>query len=297
MTWEIALNIILDALKDSALVFIFVLIVHILLSFFENNFANFLIKRKKTAPIFGSLFGLIPQCGTSVLGADLYLKSYITIGALLSIFLSCSDEAVIVLLSSGSQKTLDVIPLILIKFVVALGVGYLVDFIFRKQNIIEVDNVKEDEECHEHHNHKNTNVHKHIIHPLIHALEVFAYVLAINLILGFVIALIGEDNFKNFLVSNQYLTPIYASIIGLIPNCASSVLLSELFINDSLSFGALIAGLLINSGLGMMILLKNRKAIKRLPIIILISFVVAVSVGYICCLIFGFSPQSGVFKF
>ena len=103
--------------------------------------------------------------------------------------------------------------------------------------------------------------------------------------LGFLIGCIGEENFTNFMLSNKYLTPLYASIIGLIPNCASSLLLSELYINNSLSFGALMSGLFVNAGLGMTVLLKNRNSVKNLPYILFICFVVALISGYIICLI------------
>ena len=79
MTWELAWDIILDALKDSALVLAFVFVIHVIISFFEHQLANFLIKRKKTGTLFGALFGLVPQCGTSILGADLYIRKYISI--------------------------------------------------------------------------------------------------------------------------------------------------------------------------------------------------------------------------
>ena len=291
MTWEIALDIILDALKDSALVFAFVFLFHLLLSFIDNKVAYFLTKRKKTGPIFGSIFGLIPQCGTSVLGADLYIKKYITIGTLIAVFLSCSDEAFIAILTSGSKNTIMILPLIGLKIAIGMGVGSLVDLIFRKQEIIEVK-----EEEHEHvgeyecpeHIHKESKVHKHFLHPLFHSLEIFAYVLAINLVLGFLIALVGEENFMNFLSSNKYLSPLFASIIGLIPNCASSLFITELFIDNAISFGALLSGLLVNSGLGMMMLLKNRRGVKNIPIIILICFLIAILSGYITCLIIGF---------
>lgn len=289
MTWEIATDIILDSLKDSALVFIFVLIVHVLLSFFENKLSNFLIKRKKTGTLFGSLFGLIPQCGTSVLGADLYIKKYITIGTLVAVFLSCSDEALIAILASAKpDKMLMVLPLIGLKFLIGFGIGLVTDLIFKnKQEIVETEAVVEEENCHHHHVH-NSKVHKHFIHPLLHSLEIFGYVFAINLTLGFIIGFVGEENFANFLQFNKYLAPLFASIIGLIPNCASSLLLSELFVEGNLSFGALLTGLLVNAGLGMFVLLRNRKAAKSILWVLLICFVTAVTFGYITCLIIGF---------
>lgn len=287
MTWEIVLDVFLDSLLDSALVFAFVFLIHILLSFVENKLSNFLIKRRKTSTLFGALFGLVPQCGTSVMGADLYIKKYISIGTLVAIFLSCSDEAFIAILTSGrGDKMLMVLPLIGIKFVLGFVFGMLTDLIFRKQELID-EHVEEEHECHTHHV-NNTKVHQHLIHPLIHALEIFAYVLVINFSLGLIIAAVGEENFANFLLMNKYLTPLFSTIIGLIPNCASSLLLSELFIQGNLSFGALLAGLLVNSGLGMFVLLRNRQSAKNILWIILICFLVAVTAGYITCLIVGF---------
>lgn len=288
MSGEVVRDIILDALKDSAIVFAFVFIFHLVLSFIDYKFANFLVKRKKSGPIFGAMFGLIPQCGTSVLGADLYLKKYISIGTITAIFLSCSDEAVLALLASGNgKKVLMVLPLLASKFIIGFVIGILFDIIYQKQIVDDVNEVKEDEECHTHH-HENTAFHKHFIHPLIHSLEIFIYVLLINLILGFIIEGVGPDNFSAFMKSNRYLSPIFASIIGLIPNCASSLLISELFIQNNLSFGALLAGLLVNSGLGMMVLIKNFKQSKNTLLIILVCFLTAIAVGYITCLIFGF---------
>lgn len=287
MTWEIALEIILDALKDSALVFAFVFLVHFVISFFDNQIANFLVKRKKSGPLFGSLFGLIPQCGTSVLGSDLYLKKYISIGTLIAIFLSCSDEAFIAILTRANEKTIMILPLIASKLVIGFIIGFLIDLIIRKQKIIKVDHVEEEHECHIHH-HENDKIHKHFIHPLIHSLEIFAYVLVINLALGFIIGAVGEENFANFLSSNKYLSPLFSSLVGLIPNCASSLLITELFLEGNLSFGALLSGLLVNAGLGMMVLLKNKDSIKKALIIIAICFAVSVASGYIICLIMGF---------
>ncbi len=166
-------------------------------------------------------------------------------------------------------------------------IGYLIDLIYRKQEINKPEEELTDVICHEHH-HEHTKTHKHLIHPLVHSLEIFAYVLVINISLGLIIASVGEDNFKNFLTSNRYLTPIYASLVGLIPNCASSVLLSELYLSGGLSFGALLAGLLVNSGLGMMVLLKSKATLKKAGLVVLICLITAISFGYIFCAIIGF---------
>ena len=287
MTWELFLDILLDSLKDSVLIFAFVFLFHVILSFIETPVSNFLIKRRKTSPIFGSLFGLIPQCGTSVIAADLYVKKYITVGTLIAVFLSCSDEALIVLISDWSTKSLAVFPLMGIKLAAGIIFGLLIDLIIRHQHIEEVDHIEEEKECHTHH-HENTPAHAHLIHPLIHSLKILAYVFVINLALGLIIGFVGQDAFNSFMSTNKYLAPLFASIIGLIPNCASSVFVSELYLSGTLSFGALLAGLLVNSGLGIMILFKEYKSLKKTFIIMGVCFAIAVILGYITCLVSGF---------
>lgn len=287
MTWEIAREVLLDALKDSALVLAFVFVFHLLLSFFEDKLSKFLTKNSKLSPLLGALFGIIPQCGTSVLAADLRLKRYITLGTLIAVFLSCSDEAVLVLLTRPSEKTIMVLPLIGSKFVIGFLVGFVVDLLYRNQKLNKPEEELKDVICDEHHHH-HTKLHKHLIHPLIHSLEIFAYVFVINVSLGLIIASVGEKAFSDFLISNRFVAPIYSALIGLIPNCASSVLLSELYLTGSLSFGALLAGLLMNAGLGMMILLKSNKQLKETLIVFGICFVSAIVFGYVFCGILGF---------
>lgn len=287
MTSELALEIIIDSLKDSLLIFAFVFVVHLLLSFFENNLSNFLVKRKKTGSFFGALFGLVPQCGTSVIGADLYIKKYISLGVLTAIFLSCSDEAFIVILTSGSPKTIMILPLIAIKFGVGFISGIIIDLLYRKQDVKNPEKELEHHTCHVHDS-ENTYLHQHLIHPLLHSLEIFVYVLVINLAIGFIIGFVGKDNFVAFLDANKYLTPLYASLIGLIPNCASSLLLTEVYLSGSLSFGALCSGLLVNSGLGMLVLLKNRQSSKQVFVVLGLCLLIALISGYVICLINGF---------
>ena len=287
MTWEIASEVLLDALKDSAIVLGFVFAFHLLLSFIEDKLSKFLTKNSKLSPLLGSLFGIIPQCGTSVLAADLYIKRFVTLGTLIAVFLSCSDEAILVLLTRPSEKTIMVLPLIGSKFVIGFVIGFIVDLIYRNQELKKPEEELKDVICEEHH-HEHTKLHKHLIHPLIHSLEIFAYVFVINVALGLIIASVGEQNFANFLLSNRYAAPVYAALIGLIPNCASSVLLSELYLTNYLSFGALLAGLLVNSGLGMMILLKSKANWKKTLLVLVICFIAAVVFGYTFCGILGF---------
>jgi hypothetical protein len=285
------------SLIDSLKVIIFVLIFNVLLSFFENFIINKLLKNnKKVNSATGALFGLIPQCGVSVISADLYVKEHLTMGTIIAVFIACSDEAVPIILSDPS-KILSVLPLLLLKFVIGFVVGFLVDFICRK-NRESVQ--KHHKHCHHqpeikigccHHeinNDDESKLHRHLIHPLLHTLKLFIYIFAINLLFGTIIYFVGEETFINVLQNNKYFTPLYATIIGLIPNCASSVIITDLYIMGRLSFGTTLAGLITNAGLGMVVLLKNKNMIKKTIVIIGILVLTALVSGYVINLIFGF---------
>lgn len=286
MTWNDASEVLLDALKDSALVLAFVFLFHVLLSFIEDKLSNFLTNHKKGAPFFGSLFGLIPQCGTSVLAADLYLAKYITLGTLTAVFLSCSDEALIVLLTHPNERTIMVLPLIASKFLIGFLIGLLVDLFYKKQEVINHEEELEDVTCSTHHHHEGSvKLHKHLLHPLFHSLEIFAFVFVINVSLGLIIKAVGEASFTAFITSNRYLSPLFTSVVGMIPNCAGSVLISELYIKNAIPFGALLAGLLMNAGIGMMVLLKSKGTFKKTSLIFGICFITSIFFGYMSSLV------------
>lgn len=283
-------EVFIDSFLDSLSVLIFVIIFNIILSFVEERLSKILSNSKNVSPVVGSGLGLIPQCGISVVSSDLYVKNKITIGTLLAIFIASSDEAIPILLSNPNN-ILDVLILLLIKFVLGLTVGLLVDlFLLKKKELstAAVDVVHVGCCGHDIDNHQETKIKRHIIHPLVHAGKIFIYVFAINFIFGALIYYIGLDKISLFLEKNKYVTPIFAAFIGLIPNCASSVLLANMFILNQLSFGALTSGLIANSGLGLVVLLKNKNMIKKTLIIIGILLIVAIISGYIINFVSGF---------
>lgn len=289
-------DVILDSLIDSLKVLTVVILFNVLLSFVENKLSHIFSHHEKASPLIGASLGLIPQCGISVVSSDLYIKNHISLGTIIAIFISCSDEALPILLSD-KEKGIMVLPLILIKFILAICVGYIVDLIYKK-NKVEVNNHLKDchhkEEIHvgccghDIDNESESKVKKHIIHPLIHSLKIFLYVFVINLIFGLIIYFVGLDTFKEFLSQNKYLTPLYATLIGLIPNCASSVLVTELYLIDGVSFATLLAGLITNAGLGMVMLFKNKNMVKKTFIIMGIMVLIALISSYTISLIFGF---------
>jgi len=277
-------------------VFVVVFLSHIILSFVESKLSKVLSKNHKTSPLIGSAMGLIPQCGISVVAADLYIKEHISFGTILAIFIACSDEAVPILLSNP-DKALTTIPLLILKFILGFLVGFIADLLYRKSREHVDEHIKDchhEEEVHtgccghEIDNQQESSFHKHFVHPLIHSLKIFIYVFIIYTLFGTLIYFIGEENIKNFFESNKYFTPIYAAFLGLIPNCASSVILTEMYMLKTISFGTTLAGLITNAGLGLVVLFKNKKMIKKTFIIVAILLVTSLASGYIINLIFGF---------
>ena len=283
------LDVLLDALIDSLKVLGIAFIIYVILSFFEEKIAHLLEKHRKVSPILGATAGLIPQCGVSVVAADLYIKERITLGTIFAVFFACSDEALPILFSEPS-KILYTIPLLLIKFVMGFSIGYLIDVIYRKVLKEEEGEETHLKGCCGHdiaHSEEESKLHEHLIHPLLHSLKIFAYVLVVNVVFGIIIYFVGEDNILNFLSQSTYLTPLVCAVVGLIPNCASSVLITELFILGGIPFGALLTGLAVNAGLGAIYLLKNKNTVKDALILEAILFVSAVAIGYLTIFIMG----------
>lgn len=274
--WEVLLDAALDSLK----IFPFILLIYILMEVIENAGSKENIERilrGPFAPCVAGALGAVPECGFAVMCAKLYDKGLIKIGTLIAAFLSISDEGVIILLTSGA-KAVDVILLIAIKIVYAITVGEIINLLLAKRDAAHICPEKDDcIECGEHHEKK---FDKYFLHPLYHALTTFVYVLAINIALGTAIYLLGEDRITAFMDKSVPMQPLIASLIGLIPNCGSSIILAQAFNGGVLGFAGLIAGLSANSGIGILILLKSKKNYKKAFLIIGLQYVLAVALGY-----------------
>ena len=296
------LDIILDCLLDSLKMLPLIFLTYVIIELIERkaDFAkNGRFLTGKAAPVLGSLAGAFPQCGISVMSAKLYERGIIGVGTLLSVFIATSDEAFSILISSPQRLML--IPLLLIKIVIAIIVGEIANLIFRK--IITPEDEKFDHEeicthCHDHgteedeaahdDNHHDEHSHteklwakRYILIPFIHSLQTFAYVLAVTLVFGILFAdngLIGADKLSAFLDSSKYFAPFITSLIGLIPNCASSAVITSAYVSGAISFGAMTAGLISNAGVGLAILFKNTQKTKRNLLLTLTLYLI----GSIC---------------
>ncbi len=283
------MDIVLDALKDTALVFPFILLIYILIEFLENGTTaakTRKILQGKLAPLFGSATGIIPQCGFSVMAAKLYDAGLIRTGTIMAVFIATSDEALIILLASSAQSAgaaQAILPLIAVKLIIATAVGYAVNAIVRDklnetQPLYSSDGETHAYSCgHDHEGHSALELY--FVHPLLHALKITAYILIVNLVFGLIINAVGAENISAGLVGGTYFQPFITAAVGLIPNCASSTVITETFVNGGITFGSCVAGLCTNAGLGMVVLLKNTKKLKRNLFIIFSAYAIAVLAG------------------
>ena len=283
-------KVFLDATTDSLKLFGSIFLIYILISIIESKVSKKIHLKSKLSPLFGGMLGVIPQCGFSVVATDLYIKRHITIGTLFAVYIACSDEAIPILLSNPASAKI-ILPLLILKIIFSFIVGFIIDLIFYKNNRkiqLHYNECHHEEEIHkgccEHNIEGNSKIRNYLLHPLIHSLKIFVYLYIVNLCFEYAIYFIGEKNIYSFFNESYIFLPIVSSVIGLIPNCASSVIITELLVNGVLPFGAAFAGLCCNAGLGIIYLLKNNKNKKESLFIVLTLFIVSLIVGYIVLL-------------
>lgn len=283
------LDVILDTLLDSVKLLPFLFLSYIIIELIEHSSSkkmeNILSKSGKFGALIGSVLGIVPQCGFSVTASNLYAGRIISLGTLISVYLATSDEAIPIMLSHPESFS-TLIKVIAIKFVLGFAIGTIIDFILRKKdnNKLIDTNLKETTEhihkmCESSHcNCEHDSILKSI---LSHTIKVFLFVLIFAFILNTLIYIIGEDLLAKILMSGTIFQPFIVALIGLIPNCASSILITELFIEGSISFASLITGLLAGSGIGIAVLFKVNKDQKENLKILGLTYLISVAVGII----------------
>ena len=299
------LHVILHSLEEAVKLLPILFLVYFLIELLEYKnifkFENSKLLKGKASPAMGALFGSVPQCGFSVISSELYSKRKISIGALIAVFVATSDEALPLMLSN--YKAIPSLLLLLaVKIVMAISIGYLAMFLYSK--VFKFNNSKNntpkiEEKHHDEHEdpddedeHHDEHIHAcchHDLqdslfdwkHPLVHCLKIILYIFIFNVIFGTIVELVGEDNLISFLGSNNLLQPLLAVIIGLIPNCVSSVILTELYLAGGLTFGSIVAGLSVNAGIGIIVLMKENKNKKENLFIILSLIIPSLIFGYL----------------
>lgn len=252
-------DIILDTLIDGIKLLPFLFIVFFVLEYIEHKVSK---KNKKIiensgkyGPFIGAILGMFPQCGFSVAATNLFSARVITFGTLIAIYLSTSDEMLPILLSNGLPLTF-ILKIILIKVIIGMIAGFIIDYLLKnKISLKSIHDICEEEHC--------DCKHSLIKSTIKHTLNIFSFIIITSFILNTLIFLIGEDNLGKLLLKGNIFAPLLASLIGLIPNCASSILLSELYLSSTISFGSMMAGLLTGSGVALLVLFKTNKNVKE----------------------------------
>lgn len=275
---EVILDTIIDSLKLIPFLLVAFLIIELLEHKLNNKTKNIITKSKKIGPIIGSLLGVIPQCGFSVMATNLYITRIITLGTLISIYLSTSDEMLIIMISEKVEISL-ILKILLIKIFFGIVYGLIIDKIINKKKKDKETNY---ELCDEEHCDCN---HSILLSAIKHTLHITLFIFIITLIINTIFTLLGDDYLSKILLNNSILSPFITSLIGLIPNCAASVILTELYLNSTISLGALIGGLLTSSGSSLLVLIKNNKNKKENLSIILLLYALGVLSGIIIELI------------
>lgn len=275
---EVILDTIIDSLKLIPFLLVAFIIIELLEHKLNNKTKNIITKSKKVGPIIGSLLGVIPQCGFSVMATNLYITRIITLGTLISIYLSTSDEMLIIMISEKVEISL-ILKILLIKIFFGIVYGLIIDKIINKKKKDKETNY---ELCDEEHCDCN---HSILLSAIKHTLHITLFIFIITLIINTIFTLLGDNYLSKILLNNSILSPFITSLIGLIPNCAASVILTELYLNSTISLGALIGGLLTSSGSSLLVLIKNNKNKKENLSIILLLYTLGVLSGIIIELI------------
>ena len=278
---------IIDAICDSIHLLPFLFIIFVLIEIIEYYYADklneFLKKTGRYGVAVGALAAIFPQCGFSVIASSLYSKRIITRGCLIAVYLATSDETIPILLATPAKAYL-IIPIVGIKLFIGILMGYFIDLIFPIKLIPDTGqdiniNITEEGCCK--HNIEHGHKREIIIHPLMHTLNVFVFILIITLILNYCLTNIA---ITDFISGGKIIQPFLAALIGLIPNCAISIGLTLMLIKGTITFGALMAGLLSNAGLGLLVLLKNndfKDSLKIVFILFLISTVSGIAINFL----------------
>jgi len=275
-------DVLVDAILDTLKLLPFLFILYILIEILEHRTQigrPLKALNGRGAPVVGAATGLIPLCGFSVMAAKLYENKYITTGTLIAVFLATNDEALLILLASPmpwTAKGVVIALLCAIKFTVGLGVGYLLDWAMKRRRVpiekLEQPHHAHGEGAREHGGEQNefhTCEHKHasnfrfyFLSPLLHALKISLFVFLVNF-------------------AGLWFQPLVASAIGMIPNCASSVVIAETYVMGGIAFGTMAAGLLTNAGLGFVVLFRRARAWRENIFLLFITFGIGVAVGYV----------------
>ena len=278
------IEIIEETLIDSIKLLPFLFITYLIMEYTEHKMGE---KSKKTiqksgkwGPFFGSILGIFPQCGFSVSATNLYAGRVITLGTLIAVYLSTSDEMLPIFISEAVSPII-ILKILGIKLIIGMIAGFIIDVVihmFRKNKKDDLEEIEIEHVCQEEHCHCDE---KGILKSSVkHTISIFIYIVIITFIINIIVHLVGEDTIASWILNKPILGPVISALIGLIPNCAASVVLTNLYLENVISVGSMIAGLLTGAGVGLMVLFKtNHDWKENLKIVGLLYLIGVISGG------------------
>ncbi len=233
-------------------------------------------KSGKWGPVIGGILGIVPQCGFSTAASNLYAGRIITLGTLTAVFLSTSDEMLPILISQKAPSH-TILRILLVKAAVGILAGAVIDLLMQAKKGAQQEELRIEHMCD--HQHCRCGEGKIIKSAVSHTLQIFSFIILISFLLNLLIGYVGEDILAAFISEKSILGPMVAGLIGLIPNCASSVVLTQLYLEGVLSAGSMTAGLLAGSGVGLLVLYRVNDDLRENIKITLILYGIGVVSG------------------
>lgn len=257
-------DIIIDTLSDGIKLLPFLFITYLVMESIEHKTSQktrqIMKKSGKWGPVMGGILGIVPQCGFSTAASNLYAGRIITLGTLTAVFLSTSDEMLPILISQKAPSH-TILRILLVKAAAGILAGAVIDLLMQAKKGAQQEELRIEHMCD--HQHCHCGEGKIIKSAVSHTLQIFSFIILISFLLNLLIGYVGEDILAAFISEKSVLGPMVAGLIGLIPNCASSVVLTQLYLEGVLSAGSMTAGLLAGSGVGLLVLYRVNDDLKE----------------------------------
>lgn len=263
-------EVIEETIVDSVKILPFLFITYLIMEYIEHKMkqkSKTAIKKSgKYGPLIGGIVGIFPQCGFSVSATNLYAGRVITLGTLISVYLATSDEMLPIFISEGVSPII-IIKVLAVKLLIGIVAGFIIDFVIKLIHKNKKEKTEEEKEieiehlCEEGHCHCEDG--SIIKSALSHTINIFAFIIIVTFIINILVYFIGEENISNLLLDRKILGPVIAGLVGLIPNCAASVILTNMYLENVISAASMISGLLTGAGVGLAVLFKTNKNLKE----------------------------------
>lgn len=281
-------HVFVHAIEDNIKIIPFLFVTYCIMEYMEEKMAekseDAIKYSGKTGPLFGGLLGIIPQCGFSAAAASFYSGGVITLGTLLAIFLSTSDEMLPILISE-TVPAASIAKILGTKALIGVAAGFIVDFGLHrigKGHVVQkhIHDLCEQEHCHC--EEEEASIWKS---ALVHTVKVFVFIFGMTVLLNLVLECGGESVLEWVANNHSFLAAILTGIVGLVPNCAASVIITQLYLKQFISAGAMMAGLLVSAGVGVLVLFRTNRPLKQNVKITGLLYAIGVAAGLMIDLI------------